>query len=208
MRPLARLVITIVVTHGTHVHPSGKPCSLSHSVGVSLLTVESLGSEGMGDEVSRLGLVVVGSSAFPVESLDSAAFSEEGSSRLRALACLKIPAAAFGLKENLGGTSASSTSGKDEYAPPPLGHSEVPAIQHSPGEVVKPEVAEDAADHRELGAVVLIEKASGLSAAATRTAPRTLGSISALGLAVSKQATAIISSGAAAQRTPSSAMES
>jgi hypothetical protein len=155
-----------------------------------------------------LGLVVVGSSPAPVESLDSASISEEGRARPRAFARLKIPAAALGLKKNLGGTSASSTSGKDEDAPPSLGHSEVAAIQDSPGEVVKPEVAEDAADHRELGAVVLIEKASGLSAAATRTAPRRLGSIRALGRAASKQAIAIISSGAAAQRSPSSAMES
>jgi hypothetical protein len=50
-----------------------------------------------------------------------------------------IPAAALGLKKNLGGASATSTSGKDEDAAPTLGHSEVSAIQHSPGEVVKPE---------------------------------------------------------------------
>jgi hypothetical protein len=53
-----------------------------------------------------------------------------------------IPAAAFGLKKNLGGTSASSTSGKDEDAAPPLGHSEESTVQHSPGEVVKPEVGQ------------------------------------------------------------------
>jgi len=55
---------------------------------------------------------------------------------------LMIPAAAFGLKKNLGGASATSTSGKDENAAPTLGHSEVSAIQHSPGEVVKPELAQ------------------------------------------------------------------
>jgi hypothetical protein len=51
----------------------------------------------------------------------------------------KIPAAAFGLKKYFGATLSSSTSRKDEDAPPSLWHSEVSAVQHSPGPVQKPE---------------------------------------------------------------------
>jgi hypothetical protein len=53
-----------------------------------------------------------------------------------------MPAAALGLKKYLAGTSSSSTSAKDEDAPAALGHSEVSAVQHSPGEVVKPELGQ------------------------------------------------------------------
>ncbi|HTZ63507.1 MAG TPA: hypothetical protein VMB51_05330 [Solirubrobacteraceae bacterium] len=65
-----------------------------------------------------------------------------GNSRPCFSARRKIPAAALGLKKNLAGTSSSSTSGNDEDASPPLGHSEVSAVQHSPGEVVKPDVGQ------------------------------------------------------------------
>jgi hypothetical protein len=65
-----------------------------------------------------------------------------GDSRPRFSARRKIPAAALGLKKNRSGTVSSSTSANDEDASPPLGHSEVSAVQHSPGEVVKPEVAQ------------------------------------------------------------------
>jgi hypothetical protein len=65
-----------------------------------------------------------------------------------------MPAAALGLKENLGGQSATSTSGKDEDAPPPLGHSEVSAVQHSPGEVVKPALGQRRENDGEISAVV------------------------------------------------------
>lgn len=177
-----------------------------------------VGSDGSGDEVPGLRLVVVGSPSLSVESLDRASFSEEGSSRLRCFARRKIPTAALGLKKNLGGTSASSTSAKDEDAPPPLGHSEVTAIQHSPGEVVKPDFAEDRADHRELGAVVLGKEAPGLVATATRTAPLRASSslpsciIASVGQVFKtvevKSQSAIVSSGISANETPSEAMES
>jgi hypothetical protein len=69
-----------------------------------------------------------------------------GNSRPRFSARRKIPAAALGLKKNLSGTVSNSTSANDEDASPPLGHSEVTTVQHSPGEVVKPDVAQRA-DH-------------------------------------------------------------
>jgi len=54
-----------------------------------------------------------------------------------------MPAAALGLKKYLAGTSASNTSAsEDEHASAALGDSEVSAVQHSPGEVVKPELGQ------------------------------------------------------------------
>jgi hypothetical protein len=79
---------------------------------------------------------------FRLESADSAVLSATGNSRPRFSARRKIPAAALGLKKNLPGTAPSSTSASDEDASPPLGHSEVSAVQHSPGEIVKPDVAQ------------------------------------------------------------------
>jgi hypothetical protein len=60
----------------------------------------------------------------------------------RFCARLRIPAAALGLKKYLAGTLASSTSRKDVDTAPALGDSEVSAVQHSPREVVKPEVGQ------------------------------------------------------------------
>ncbi len=76
------------------------------------------------------------------KSACNAVLNSSGNLLPRFSARLKIPAAALGLKQNLGCTSASSTSRKDEYAPPPLGHSEVSTVQHSPGEIVKPELGQ------------------------------------------------------------------
>ena len=175
-------------------------------------------SDGPRDELPLGRLVVVGSAASAVESADNASFSEEGISRLRRFARRKIPAAALGLKKNLGGTSSSSTSGKDEDAAPSLGHSEVAAIQHSPGEVVKPDLAEDRADHRELGAIVLGEEAPGLVATRTRTAAWRASRVApplivarvghVVKTAQVKSMLAIVSSGIAANETPADAMES
>jgi hypothetical protein len=67
---------------------------------------------------------------------------------------LKIPAAALGLKKNLAGTSATSTSANDEHPSPSLGHSEVSAVQHSPGEVVKPELGQRREKDGEISSVV------------------------------------------------------
>jgi hypothetical protein len=53
-----------------------------------------------------------------------------------------MPTAAFELKKNLGAALATSTSGKDVDTPPSLGDSEVSAVQHSPGAVVKPELGQ------------------------------------------------------------------
>jgi hypothetical protein len=71
---------------------------------------------------------------------------------------LIIPAAAFWLKKNLGGASASATSGKDEDSPPPLGHSKESAIQHSPGAVVKPEVGQRCENDSEISSVLAGQK--------------------------------------------------
>jgi hypothetical protein len=54
-----------------------------------------------------------------------------GNSRSRASARLRIPAAARGLKKNLGWTWASKTS-DNEDATAPLGHSEVLSVEESP----------------------------------------------------------------------------
>lgn len=72
----------------------------------------------------------------------------------RSCARLMIPAAAFGLKKNRSGTVANSTSGKDENAPPSLGHSEVSAVQHSPSEVVKPELGQRRENDSEISSAV------------------------------------------------------
>jgi hypothetical protein len=72
----------------------------------------------------------------------------------RRVARRKIPAAALGLKQYLGGTLASSTSAKEVDAPPPLGHAEVSAVQHSPGEIVNPEVGQRRENEGEIAAAV------------------------------------------------------
>jgi hypothetical protein len=79
-------------------------------------------------------------------------------------------------------------------------------------------LAEDRADHRELGAVVLGEEAPGLIAARTRAAPRSSLSstppliVTRLGHVLKiievKSQSAIVSSGISANETPSEAMES
>lgn len=141
--------------------------AVDRSEGVDDLSVIAAGvrslpvSSGEGSHnVPCLGGVVVGSPGVGIEGVDDvcgvllsssrsrdarsarAVAKGAGNSRPRFAARLMIPAAAFGLKKNLGGTSASRTSGKDEDALTSLGHSEVSAIQHSPGEVVKPELGE------------------------------------------------------------------
>ena len=98
-------------------------------------------------------------SSVPLESVRSADAKAGGNSRPRALARRKIPAAALGLKKNLSGTSSNSTSANDEDASPPLGHSEVTAVQHSPGEIVKPDVPQRADHDREISATGGTEQA-------------------------------------------------
>jgi hypothetical protein len=77
-----------------------------------------------------------------VATADSACLRCGGSSRPLLSARRKIPAAALRLKKYLGATLSSSTSAKDENSAPSLGHSEVSAVQDSPGEVVKPELGQ------------------------------------------------------------------
>jgi hypothetical protein len=77
-----------------------------------------------------------------------------GNSRPRFSARRKIPAAALGLKKYLGATVSSSTSAKDENAAPSLGHSEVSAVQDSPGEVVKPELGQRRENDTEIPSTV------------------------------------------------------
>jgi hypothetical protein len=109
--------------------------------------------------MSCLSLVVVDAPSFRIESLDSASFSEEGSSLPRFSARRKIPAAALGLKQNRSGAVSNSTSANDEDASAPLGHSEVSAVQHSPGEVVKPDVAQRPQNDREISSTGGTEQA-------------------------------------------------
>jgi hypothetical protein len=94
-----------------------------------------------------------------LESCNSALRNASGSSRPRFSARRKIPAAALGLKKNLSGTRSSSTSANDVNAPPPLGHSEVTAVQHSPGEVVKPDVGQRTENNCEISSTVGTEQA-------------------------------------------------
>jgi hypothetical protein len=70
-----------------------------------------------------------------------------------------MPTAALGLKKNRSGTVSSSTSGNDEDPSPSLGHSEVSAVQHTPCEVVKPEVAQRTEDNSEISSTVGREQA-------------------------------------------------
>jgi hypothetical protein len=81
-----------------------------------------------------------------------------GRARPRLSARRKIPAAAFGLKKNRSGTVPCRTSGNDEDASPPLGHTEVSAVQHSPGEIVKPELGQRRENDSEIPAVVAGKK--------------------------------------------------
>jgi hypothetical protein len=101
------------------------------------------------DEVSGLGAVVIGSASLRVEGADdvvvvlfaSSWFADAratrasrkwgGNSRPRASARLRIPAAARGLKKNLGWTWASKMSDNEDAAAS-LGHSEVLSVQDPP----------------------------------------------------------------------------
>jgi hypothetical protein len=66
-----------------------------------------------------------------------------------------MPRAAFGLKKYFEGTSSCNTSAsEDEDAAPSLGHSEVSAVQHSPGEVVKPELGQRRENDGEISSVL------------------------------------------------------
>jgi hypothetical protein len=104
------------------------------------------------DDGSVVGGGVDALSVSPAEraSDSSAVRNASGNSRPRFCARRRIPAAALGLKKYLAGTSASSTSGNDEEAPPPLGHSEEPAVQNSVGQVPKPEVGQAPEDGSEI----------------------------------------------------------
>jgi hypothetical protein len=99
------------------------------------------------------------SSSLRLESVRNASANAIGNSRPRFSARRKIPAAALGLKKNRSGTLSSSTSANDEDASPPLGHSEVTAVQHSPGEVVKPDVPQRADHDGEISSVGGTEQA-------------------------------------------------
>lgn len=70
-----------------------------------------------------------------------------------------MPSAALALKENRLGALSTSTSGNDEHTPPSLGDSEVTAVQHSPTEVVKPEVAQRPNHDPEISSTVGSEQA-------------------------------------------------
>lgn len=110
----------------------------------------SSAGEGGGDEVPSCGFL--GSN--PVSaSAARASRKGRGNSLARFSARRKIPAAALGLKKNRSGTVSNSTSGNDEDTSPPLGHSEVSAVQHSPGEVVKPDVGQRRENDREVPSV-------------------------------------------------------
>lgn len=104
--------------------------------------IEAFGSEGVSDEVLGISVLPASDADSERASCTSAVRRTSGNSRPRFSARRKIPAAALGLKKNLSGTASNSTSAKDEHTSPPLGHSEVSAVQHSPGEVVKPELGQ------------------------------------------------------------------
>jgi hypothetical protein len=81
----------------------------------------------------------------------------------------------------------------------------VPTVQHSPGEVVKPEVPKRGQDHPEVRPRVLGAEAPGLVAAATRTAARIDGTIAQ---GILKEARTRISSGIDDSPPPSALMDS
>ena len=84
--------------------------------------------------MSGLSLVVV------CTTCANAVRSEGGNSRPRFSARRRIPAHAFGLKKNLGGTSVSKMS-DNEHSTASLGDSEVASVQHSVGPPI-PEIAQ------------------------------------------------------------------
>jgi hypothetical protein len=65
-----------------------------------------------------------------------------------------MPAQAVGLKKNLSAHRSTRTSSKYKHTPPSLGDSEESAVQQSPGEVVKPEVAQRRENDGEISATV------------------------------------------------------
>jgi hypothetical protein len=69
-----------------------------------------------------------------------------------------MPAAAVGLKKNLSCARSTRTSAKNVDTPPSLGDSEVAAVQHSPGEVVKPELGQRRENDGEISATVAGKK--------------------------------------------------
>jgi hypothetical protein len=127
----------------------------SCSVGVEVVSPTFESSEGtcasaaISEPDDVLIVLLASSWCWDARSMRASA-KGRGNSRPRFAARRKIPAAALGLKKNLSGTVASSTSPNDEDASPALGHSEVSAVQHSPGEVVKPDVAQRAENDREI----------------------------------------------------------
>lgn len=121
--------------------------------------VEALSSEGVGDEI----LVVLLPSPGCADARSARASAKAcGNSLPRFSARRRIPAAALGLKKNLSGTVSRSTSGNDEDTAPTLGDSEVTAVQHSPGEVVKPDVAQRPQNDCEISATGGTEQAGDI----------------------------------------------
>ena len=73
----------------------------------------------------------------------------------------RIPTAAFGLKENLGGSSPVSKTSDNEDATAPLGYSEVLSVKHSVGPPI-PEVGQLPKDCRHVRSFVRTEKAGDI----------------------------------------------
>jgi hypothetical protein len=73
--------------------------------------------------------------------LESADNRDGGIARPRFAARRRIPAHAFGLKKNLGGTGRVSKTSDNEHTTASLGHSEVLSVKHAVGEPI-PELAQ------------------------------------------------------------------
>jgi len=127
----------------------GRECSVSE-------VFDPIASVGLplNHEVFGFAVESSGRASGECASASSAVRNASGKTLPRLTARRKIPAAAFRLKKNRGATSAITTSAKDEDSPSPLGHSEVTAIQHSPGDIRKPEFVQRREKDGEISATV------------------------------------------------------
>ena len=169
------------------VHPFGKPCKVSHSVGVRRRTDKvfaRLGAESFVVSTRSLASVphIFGDGVHCVVSLpDSARIVSQGVSDLsgrvasdsravrkwggntrpRFSARRKIPLAARGVKKNRGGTRLSKTSDK-EHSAASLGHSEVAAVEHAPRYPIPAFDHENAEDFRKVSSSVGRKKSGNI----------------------------------------------
>lgn len=113
---------------------------------------------GVLERHQRVGCVYSRASWPCAASSVSARLKGPGRSRPRFSARRRMPAAAFGLKKNLGGTSRVSKTADNEHTAASLGHAEVLSVEHPPG-VPIPEFSQRPKDGSEVSPAVTRQKA-------------------------------------------------